>query len=62
MSAAEKVVEGRHEDAVNELESLLLRSERGPAGWLVPIEPLFRPLTASSRFGEVLQRLAERAA
>ena len=62
MSAAEKTVEGRHEDAVNELESLLLRSERGPAGWLVPIEPLFRPLTASSRFGEVLQRLAERAA
>ena len=62
MSAAEKTVDGRHEDAVNELEALLLRSERGPAAWLVPIEPLFRQLTTSSRFGEVLRHLAERAA
>jgi DNA-binding winged helix-turn-helix (wHTH) protein/tetratricopeptide (TPR) repeat protein len=62
MSAAEKTIEDRHEDAVHELESLLLRTERGPAGWVVPIDPVFRPLAGVRRFGEVLQRLAERAA
>ena len=62
MTAAENTVEERHEHAVDALESLLLQTEHGPAGWIVPIEPLFRPLKGSKRFSEVLRRLAERAA
>jgi len=62
MAAAENTVEQRHEHAVDALESLLLQTEHGPAGWILPIEPLFRPLTGSKRFSEVLRRLAERAA
>jgi len=62
MAAAENMVEERHEHAVDALESLLLQTEHGPAGWTVPIEPFFRPLRGSKRFSEVLRRLAERAA
>ena len=62
MTAAENMVEDRHEHAVDALESLLLQTEHGSAGWIVPIEPLFRPLAGSQRFRHVLQRLAERAA
>jgi DNA-binding winged helix-turn-helix (wHTH) protein len=62
MEAAENTVEERHEHAVDALESMLLQTEHGAAGWIVPIEPLFRPLSGSKRFSEVLRRLAERAA
>jgi DNA-binding winged helix-turn-helix (wHTH) protein/tetratricopeptide (TPR) repeat protein len=62
MAAAENMVEDRHEHAVDMLESLLLQTEHGPAGWIVPIEPLFRPLAGSPRFRGVLRRLTERAA
>src|SRR5688500_3106926 len=62
MSAAERLATGESEDAVAQLESLLLRSDHGAAGWVVPIEPLFRPLAGSARFDGVLKRLAERAA
>jgi DNA-binding winged helix-turn-helix (wHTH) protein len=61
MSAAEKLASGHAEAAVAQLE-VLLRSDHGAAGWLVPIEPLFRPLAGSSGFDGVLKRLAERAA
>jgi hypothetical protein len=62
MSAAENVVQERNEHAVDALESLLLQTDSGPAGWIVPIDPLFRPLTGSTRFQKVLERIAERAA
>jgi DNA-binding winged helix-turn-helix (wHTH) protein/tetratricopeptide (TPR) repeat protein len=62
MAAAENMVEDRHEHAVDALESLLLQTDHGPAGWIMPIEPLFRPLADSQRFRDVLRRLAERAA
>jgi hypothetical protein len=61
MSAAEMLASGQSEDAITQLESLLLRSGHGAAGWLIPIEPLFRPLAGSARFDGVLKRLAERA-
>jgi DNA-binding winged helix-turn-helix (wHTH) protein len=62
MSAADNVVQERNEHAVDVLESLLLQTDSGPAGWIVPIDPLFRPLTRSKRFDKVLERIAERAA
>jgi DNA-binding winged helix-turn-helix (wHTH) protein len=62
MAAAENMVEDRREHALDALESLLLQTEYGPAGWIVPIEPVFRPLAESQRFRDVLHRLAERAA
>jgi hypothetical protein len=62
MVAADNVVQERNEHAVDMLESLLLQTDSGPAGWIVPIDPLFRPLTGSKRFAKVLQRIAERAA
>ena len=62
MAAAENMVEDRHEHAVDALESLLLQTDHGPAGWMMPIEPLFQPLASSQRFRDVLRRLAERAA
>lgn len=62
MAAAENMVEDRREHALDALESLLLQTEYGPAGWIMPIEPVFRPLAESQRFRDVLHRLAERAA
>jgi len=62
MAAAENMVEDRREHALDALESLLLQTEYGPAGWIMPIEPVFRPLAESQRFRDVLRRLAERAA
>ena len=62
MSAAERLAAGQPDEAVAQLESVLLRSDHGAAGWWLPIEPLFRPLAGSLRFGGVLKRLAERAA
>jgi hypothetical protein len=62
MSAADNVVQERNEHAVDVLESLLLQSDSRPAGWIVPIDPFFRPLTGSKRFAKVLERIAERAA
>jgi hypothetical protein len=56
------MVEDRREHALDALESLLLQTEYGPAGWIMPIEPVFRPLAESQRFRDVLHRLAERAA
>ena len=61
MSSAEKLASGHHDNAVAELESLLVRSDHGAAGWLLPIEPLFRPLASTARFDAVLRRVAERA-
>jgi DNA-binding winged helix-turn-helix (wHTH) protein/Flp pilus assembly protein TadD len=61
MSAAERLASGDADDAAAQLE-MLLRSTHGAAGWLMPIEPLFRPLAGSPRFDGVLKRLAERAA
>jgi tetratricopeptide (TPR) repeat protein len=62
MSAAEHATRGKHEPAVTALESLLLQIEPKVAGWIIPIEPFFRPLAESPRFSKVLERLAERAA
>jgi hypothetical protein len=62
MAAAENVVQERNEHAVDVLESLLLQTESGSHGWMVPVDPLFRPLTRSKRFAKILERLAARAA
>jgi DNA-binding winged helix-turn-helix (wHTH) protein len=62
MSAAADCVNGRKDSAVTHLESLMRDAEPGSIGWMIPIEPLFRPLAHIVGFKAVLRQLAERAA
>jgi hypothetical protein len=61
LTAAEHVVRQRPEQAVTTLRKFLECSPPGPAGWLIPIDPLFEPLRASGGYDDVMATLAMRA-
>ena len=61
MAAGAQVVEHRHGEAAGMLGRVLTETPTGAAGWSIPIDPLFKGLTAVAAFGQVLSRLAERA-
>lgn len=54
-------VQGRREDAISCLFSLLERADLPFSGWTIPIEPLLAPLRETADFERVSRRLAERA-
>ena len=64
MAAGEKVVAARFEEAVTALDRMLTDMPSGPAGWSIPIDPLFqlRGMTAEATFADVVRELARRAA
>ena len=43
------------------LDRFLTEMPPGAAGWSIPIDPLFKALTAVPTFSHVLRRLARRA-
>ncbi len=47
--------------AITLLETLLATRPAGPAGWLIPIDPMFEPLHAEPGFASVLRALGARA-
>ena len=55
------VVQGRPEQALTALRELLTTAQPGPAGWLIPIEPLFESLRTEPGYDDLLARLAARA-
>ena len=64
MAAGEKVVAARFEEAVTALDRMLTDMPSGPAGWSIPVDPLFqlRGMTAEATFADVVRELARRAA
>ena len=61
MRARALVALSRPDEAVQQLEQLLTDAPAGFAGWVIPIDPLFRPLLGHKPFARVLARLAKRA-
>ena len=61
MRARALVALSRPAEAVQQLEQLLADAPPGFAGWVIPIDPLFRPVLGHEPFARVLARLATRA-
>jgi hypothetical protein len=59
--AAALVLQGQHVDAARLVGDALLASEPGPAGWLLPVEPLIHPTTHADLWVRPLAAVAERA-
>ena len=60
MAAGKLVVEQRLDEAAAMLDRFLTEMPPGAAGWSIPIDPLFKALTAVPTFSHVLRRLARR--
>jgi DNA-binding winged helix-turn-helix (wHTH) protein/Tfp pilus assembly protein PilF len=54
-------VDGQHEAAARLCAEMLTRAEPGPAGWLLPVEPLLQPLAHPDLWGRTLAILRDRA-
>ncbi len=59
--AGELVVLGQLDEALQTLSRLLAEEPPGPAGWAIPIEPLFAPLRHLPAFETLLATLSARA-
>jgi len=55
-------VEGRAADAAAALDRLLASAPAGPAGWIVPIDPMLAALRENPAKYALFARLAARAA
>jgi len=62
VNAAALVLEGKHEDAARTCAEALARADPGPAGWILPVEPLLNPLGHSGAWRRTLALLRDRAA
>jgi hypothetical protein len=60
--AAALVVNGRHGEAAELCMSALRKSEPGPDGWLLPVEPLLHVAAHRPVWAPVLAAVANRAA
>jgi DNA-binding winged helix-turn-helix (wHTH) protein len=62
VSAGEKCVSGDTAGAIEELDRLLTTSPAGPAGWIIPVDPMLDALRQSPGREGLLAKLAARAA
>lgn len=61
VTSAVLTLEGRHDEAARLCAEALAQAEPGPAGWLLPIEPLLQPLAHPDLWGRTLAILRDRA-
>lgn len=61
-AAAPLVLAGKHEDAARLCGDALVQAEPGPAGWILPVEPLLKPLRHPDAWARTLAILRDRAA
>jgi DNA-binding winged helix-turn-helix (wHTH) protein/Flp pilus assembly protein TadD len=61
VAGAALALQGRHDDAARVCADALARAEPGPAGWLLPVEPLLQPLAHPDLWGRTLAILRDRA-
>jgi DNA-binding winged helix-turn-helix (wHTH) protein/Tfp pilus assembly protein PilF len=54
-------LQGRHDEAARVCADALARAEPGPAGWMLPVEPLLQPLAHPDLWGRTLAILRDRA-
>jgi DNA-binding winged helix-turn-helix (wHTH) protein/Flp pilus assembly protein TadD len=61
-AAAALVLDGKHGDAARLCGAALVQAEPGPAGWILPVEPLLNPLGHPDAWARTLAILRDRAA
>jgi len=61
-AAAPLVLDGKHDDAARLCGEALVQAEPGPAGWILPVEPLLKPLRHHDAWARTLATLRDRAA
>jgi len=62
VEAAASVLQGKHEDAAQICAEALARADPGPAGWILPVEPLLNPSSHPGVWRRTLAMLRDRAA
>jgi DNA-binding winged helix-turn-helix (wHTH) protein len=61
VTGAALALHGRHDEAARLCADALAHAEPGPAGWLLPVEPLLQPLAHPDMWGQTLAILRDRA-
>jgi hypothetical protein len=59
--AGELIVRGQVDEAVTLLDGLLDQSPPGPAGWIIPVDPMLAAIRFSPGRTGILAKLAARA-
>jgi DNA-binding winged helix-turn-helix (wHTH) protein len=62
VTAGERVVSNRPDEAMDVLDRLLTGAPSGPAGWIIPVDPMLAPVRSSANWPALLAKLAARAA
>jgi tetratricopeptide (TPR) repeat protein len=62
VTAGKQIVEGQADDAVESLDHLLTTAPAGPAGWIIPIDPMLAAIHENPAKQALLAKLAARAA
>ena len=62
VTAGARIFGGHPDEAIDVLDRLLTESPAGPAGWIMPIDPMLSQLHESSQWPVLLEKLAARAA
>jgi DNA-binding winged helix-turn-helix (wHTH) protein len=61
VEAGERCALGRVAEAVEVLDRLLTKAPVGPAGWIIPVDPMLAPVRQSAGRASILAKLAARA-
>jgi len=62
VAAGAQIIRGDTDQAIDGLDQLLTTAPAGPAGWIIPIDPMLAPLREHPRKSALFAKLAARAA
>jgi DNA-binding winged helix-turn-helix (wHTH) protein len=61
VSAGQRIVEGKTATAMEPLDRMLTEAPAGPAGWIIPVDPMLEGVRLAPGYTELLAKLAARA-
>ncbi|MDO8680261.1 MAG: winged helix-turn-helix domain-containing protein [Acidobacteriota bacterium] len=61
VSAGQRIVEGQTAAAMELLDRMLADAPAGPAGWIIPVDPMLEAVRVAPGYPELLAKLAARA-
>lgn len=61
VSAGQRIVEGQTAAAMTLLDRMLADAPAGPAGWIIPVDPMLEAVRVAPGYPELLAKLAARA-
>jgi hypothetical protein len=61
VSAGQRIVEGQTAAAMKMLDRMLADAPAGPAGWIIPVDPMLEAVRLAPGYPELLAKLAARA-